>query len=348
MSEETPRYEASVPRAHRRATVASGFVTGMLAGMRLKGMDPALLLGASGAATTGRVPLAAYTRLYNLVVQQLDDEGFGLFSAPLRAGTFEFLCRGLLGSRDVGEGLGRAIRYLRIVLPDLRVSIRRERGRAILEIAEARRLRPRASDRARVFAFEWLLRLLHGITCWMAGRNIALDEVRFPYPRPEHAADYARIYTERAMFGAKTLAAYFDAAVLDVPMHRDVADLEDFLAGAPGRISMLYRRDREAVRAVREYIAARLAHAPSLAEAARELHVAPRTLHRRLREEGTTFREIKDAVRREAALARVREPRVSVAQLASELGYSEPSAFFRAFQGWTGEAPTAHRKRHAP
>ena len=35
-------------------------------------------------------------------------------------------------------------------------------------------------------------------------------------------------------------------------------------------------------------------------------------------------------------------------EIAAELGYSEPSAFFRAFQGWTGEAPTAHRKRHAP
>jgi AraC-like DNA-binding protein len=328
--------------------VAAGFVNGMLSGLRLKGIDAAPLLAAAGVNPEGRVPLAAYARLYNLVVQQLDDEGFALFSTPLRFGTFEFLCRGLMGSRDVGEGLARAIRYLRIVLPDLRVSVRRERGQARLEIAEARRLRGRAGDPARVFAFEWLLRLLHGIACWMAGRGIALDEVRFPYPRPGHAPDYARIYTERSVFGAPALVAVFDAAVLDLPMRRDAADLEDFLQGAPGRISMLYRRDREVVRAVREYLAPRLADAPSLDETARELHIAPRTLHRRLREEGTSFRAIKDTLRREAALSRVREPQMSVARLASELGYSEPSAFFRAFQGWTGEAPTAHRKRHAP
>ena len=44
-------------------------------------------------------------------------------------------------------------------------------------------------------------------------------------------------------------------------------------------------------------------------------------------------------------MARLEKTRQSVAEIAAELGYSEPSAFFRAFHGWTGEAPSAHRKR---
>ena len=66
---------------------------------------------------------------------------------------------------------------------------------------------------------------------------------------------------------------------------------------------------------------------------------------RRLHEEGTSFREVKDLLRREIALARLERSDASVAEIAAELGYSEPSAFFRAFQGWTGLAPTAHRRR---
>ena len=82
-----------------------------------------------------------------------------------------------------------------------------------------------------------------------------------------------------------------------------------------------------------------------LEEAARELHLSPRTLHRRLQDEGASFRAVKDALRRDLALARLARPGGNVARVAAELGYSEPSAFFRAFQGWTGEAPSAWRRR---
>ena len=102
------------------------------------------------------------------------------------------------------------------------------------------------------------------------------------------------------------------------------------------------------VRAVRDLLAANLAAAPTLAEAAHHLRVSTRTLHRRLAEEGSSYRAIKDLVRRELALERLARRGQSVAATALELGYSEPSAFFRAFQGWTGEAPSDYRKRHRP
>jgi AraC-like DNA-binding protein len=101
-------------------------------------------------------------------------------------------------------------------------------------------------------------------------------------------------------------------------------------------------------RAVRELLAGALGSAPTFDEAARQLRLSPRTLHRRLQEEGSSFRAIKDSLRREIALARLEKTRQSVADIAAHLGYSEPSAFFRAFQGWTGEGPSAHRKRHRP
>lgn len=336
-----------------RATVASGFVAGLLSGVRARGLDPSGLLQAAGidpeilAGRDARVPIASYVLLYNTVVRELGDEGFALFSQPLRAGTFEFLCRGMLGSADLAEALGRASRFLRLVLPELRLSVSREGAHARLEIAERHPLRERADDPCRVFAFEWLLRLLHGVSCWLAARPLTLLEVHFPFARPAHADDYALIYTEHSRFGAKTLVAVLDAKTLDLAIRRDASDLAAFLEGAPGKITMLYRRDRELARAVRELLARALPAAPTLAEAARELGVSTRTLHRRLAEEGTTFRGIKDALRREIAMARLERSDESVADIAAALGYSEPSAFFRAFQGWTGQAPTQYRKRAA-
>lgn len=334
--------------------MAAGFVTGLLSGPRARRLPVEPLLREAGVAAASladphaRVPVAAYAALYNAVVRALDDEGFGLFRQPLRAGTFEFLCRALLGSRDIGEALGRAARFLRLVLPQLSVRVERHGARARLVIAETEPIAGRRDDPRRVFAFEWVLRLVHGLACWLAARPIALDEVRFPFAAPRHAADYTLIYTEHARFGGAALVAQFDAAVLELPVRRDAADLEAFLEGAPGKIAVLYRRDRQVARALRELLARSLSEAPSFDAAARALKLAPRTLHRRLREEGTSFREVKSALRREAALARLQKTRQSIADIAADLGFSEPSAFFRAFQSWTGEAPSAHRRRHGP
>lgn len=349
---ESPRAPAFPSQTDpHRATVAAGFVTGLVSGLRRRGIDPRPLLRSAGVAEASladrdaRVPIGAYVALYNAVARHLDDEGFGLFSAPMRVGSFEFLCRSVMGSRDLDEALRRAARFLRLVLPDLAVEIHRAAGCARIEIVERRRLRRRPDDPCRVFAFEWLLRLLHGLSCWLAGRPLPMTDVRFPFPRPAHAADYALIYTEHSDFDSARLVAVMDEALLDLPVRRDEVELAAFLEGAPGKISMLYRRDREVARSVREVLAGSLAQAPSLEEIAARLNMSPRTLHRRLHEEGTSFRAVRDGLRREIALDRLQKTKRSVADIASELGYSEPSAFFRAFQGWTGGAPSTYRKR---
>jgi len=334
-----------------RATVAAGFVTGLLSGLVRRGQDIDGPLREAGvdksvlADPAARVPLGAYAALYGAVIRAHGDEGFALFAAPLRPGTFEFLCRSAVGAVRLGEALDRAARFLALVLPELRVTVERDGTHARLVIAETRAIAARAADPCRVFAFEWLLRLLHALACWLAGRALALDSVRFPYPRPAHAADYGLVYTEHSSFGGAALVATLDAALLELPVRRDEADLAAFLEGAPGKITMLYRRDRDLARNLRAILAAALPRALGLEEAAAGLGLSPRTLHRRLQDEGSNFRAIKDALRRDLALARLARQGESVARVAADLGYSEPSAFFRAFQGWTGEAPSAWRRR---
>lgn len=339
--------------ALNRATVAAGFVAGLLSGARALGVDPGPLLDAAQLPrdclqkSTTRVPIANYAALYNAVAATLQDEGFGLFPTPLRPGSFEFLCRSVLSSRTLDEAVGRCARFLGIVMPDLEIGIRRDGRQAFIEIAERRPLQARRDDPRRVFAFEWTLRLVHGLACWLAARGLTLEKVEFPFPAPDHAAEYARVYTEHSSFDAERLVATLDAQLLDLPVRRGEADLDAFLEGAPGRISMLYRRDREMARAVREWLMASLPRTPNLAETARHLHLSERTLHRRLREEGTSFRALRDAVRRELAFENLAKSGRSVAVTAEVLGYSEPSAFFRAFQKWTGEAPSRWRRRLA-
>ncbi len=342
------------PSQRQQATVASGFLTGMLAGLEKRHIASRPLLDTVGielADTATRIPISQYAALYNLINQTLDDEAFGLFSQPMRVGSFEFLCRSLLSAATLHEALERAGRFLRIVLPDMAISIHRTGERAELHLMEIRRLADTINAPARVFAFEWLLRLLHGLACWLAGRGLALDRVIFPYERPAHVGDYALIFTEDSRFvptladGHGTLIASFHGHLLELPIRRDENALNQFLIGAPGKITTLYRRDREMVSRVRDQLRAALPQTPSQDEVAARLFLSSRTLHRRLEEEGSSFRAIKDALRRDMALARLVKTRDPVSLIANDLGYADPSAFYRAFVDWTGMAPAHYRRQ---
>ncbi|MBE1237854.1 AraC family transcriptional regulator [Phaeovibrio sulfidiphilus] len=324
-----------------------GFVSGMLSGLVRSNIPVDDLLEREAGETAqrgGRLPVSRYAELFNRAIARSQDEAVCLFSRPLRPGTFEFLCRSVLGAATLEEGLDRARRFLSLVLDDLEVTLTRRETHAELTIREVRPLSEQADDPARVFAFEWLLRLLHCIACWLVARPVPLDQVAFPYPAPGHAADYELVYSARYSFGAPALVARFSVPLLDLPVRRHEADLNAFLKGAPGRISMLYRRDRETGVRVQEALRTRIGENPALGDIARHLHQSPRTLERRLAAEGTSFRALKSGVRRDLACSRLVKTDLGIEHIAQELGYADTSAFYRAFVGWTGLSPERYRK----
>jgi len=145
--------------------------------------------------------------------------------------------------------------------------------------------------------------------------------------------------------GNGTLVAAFNANLLDLPVRRDEAALNRFLDGAPGKITTLYRRDREMVTRIRDLLRAALPDTLSLDAVAERLYLSPRSVHRRLEEEGSSFRAIKDALRRDMALARLAKTDDAIARIAADLGYADTSAFYRACVEWTGMAPLHYRQQ---
>ena len=93
-------------------------------------------------------------------------------------------------------------------------------------------------------------------------------------------------------------------------------------------------------RRLRQYEFSRM---PLFAAMAREFCMAPATLRRRLRTEGVSYQTIKDRVRLEIAIAYLKDSRRSVLDIAMELGFSERSAFTRAFKHWTSLPPGKYR-----
>src|SRR6185369_6053431 len=78
-------------------------------------------------------------------------------------------------------------------------------------------------------------------------------------------------------------------------------------------------------------------------ETAKQLHMSPRTLQRKLAEANTTYLKLVDDARKDLALRYIEDPRRSVTDITFSLGFSQPSAFTRAFRRWTGRSPSDYR-----
>lgn len=177
------------------------------------------------------------------------------------------------------------------------------------------------------------------------GVPIVPERVYLAHPKPREAAELARIFgTRKIDFRAGANGVVFKAATLDLPL----------LGSDPPLHSLLERQAASSLAAraapsrflgrVREAIASDLRRAPNLASIARALGTSPRTLQRRLGEEGSTFAQIVDAVREEAARLAIDGDHAPIASIAASLGYADPRAFLRAFRRWTGTTPSAFKR----
>ena len=83
----------------------------------------------------------------------------------------------------------------------------------------------------------------------------------------------------------------------------------------------------------------------SMQDIAKELNMTPRTLQRRLKDEGTSYAQLRDSVRCRFAEEYLRDPTMDMATIAASLGFSEPANFYAAFKRWLGMSPGEYRKK---
>ncbi|MCK5860092.1 MAG: AraC family transcriptional regulator [Abyssibacter sp.] len=179
------------------------------------------------------------------------------------------------------------------------------------------------------------------------GPQPVIDALSFRYPAPRQAAAaYQAFYGLAPQFDAVANEALLDRAALErrLPQANDLARQA---AETQCRSILDARAPRSGLAGrVRERIAARLAERATMAEIAGGLHMIPRTLRRRLQEEGTTYAELRDEVRQALADEYLAGPRLSIDQIANRLGYAESTSFINAFRRWHGVTPHAYRLSH--
>ncbi|MFI5830574.1 AraC family transcriptional regulator [Streptomyces sp. NPDC051578] len=337
-----------------RRTITVHHVRALLAGARRAGIDtvpllqeaqvPPLLLGDDRA----RITPAQFARLFRALYRTTQDEFLGLGALPSRPGTFAMMCYASLGCRDLGAAVERAAAFYGLFPggPELALEVGDGEARFVVrsDFVEGR-----AGNLGRVeerFLCECVLAIWHRLSSWLIGRRIPLLYAAFAYPAPPYAQEYELLFDCPVRFGADRTAAAFDAQWLTAPLVREEPALDAMLRRAPFDLLSRPEYGTTVAEQVRRTLTRRLRTSPrlpELGEVAARLAVSPATLRRRLRQEGTSFQQLKDHVRRDAAIAGLAESGEPIAELAARLGFSEDTAFHRAFRRWTGTTPGAYR-----
>lgn len=326
-----------------RQIISPGFVEDALACLRAQGLAPGPVLAAAGLPATVTDPISnqQYGRLWWLIAEAMQDEFFGLADRPMRPGSFAMLCHAVLHAGTLERALRRMLRFLALVLDDPRGELRVRGGEAEIVLSDAHG--PRSAFAYRTY---WLIVL--GIACWLIGRRIPLRRLDFACPAPDHRRDYRQFFGAPVQFGRPASRLTFDADHLALPLIRNDAALHAFLREAPANILLRYRHEPGISAQVRARLAALPpADWPGFEALAGALEMSGATLRRRLRADGQSFAAIKDDLRLALAQKLLAEP-LSVAEISARLGYSEPSAFHRAFVKWTGQSPGALRPEAVP
>ncbi|MEV0947773.1 AraC family transcriptional regulator ligand-binding domain-containing protein [Rhodococcus sp. NPDC049939] len=338
------------------AIIPADFVRRALEMSSRSGLDLSPALSAAGLTSASltdplsRLTPAQVTAFTQAVWQITDDELFGLGPAPVPRGTFRLVCLALIHTEDLSAALERMADILHALptLPALHIGAGANGGtRMTIDV------RPSAAQtedallslEATRLITDFLLILLHRFAAWLVGKRVPLLAVELPYPPPlpRLAENYDHIFGIPVTFDSLIPAIEFDNTVMRAPIIQNEETLENYLRESPTLLMSERDYDSAASAQVRRALELGLKGRTSTAEDIAEmLSISVPHLRRLLRQEGTSLNQLREEVLRDAAIAGLRRGE-TVEDLSARLGFSESSAFRRAFKRWTGGTPSSYR-----
>ena len=306
-----------------------------------KALEFAQITPSQAKKASAHITALQMERISSFAMHELNDEVLGCLSRQLPWGTYGMLVRASLTSPTLGVALKRWCRHHGLVADDIELSVEERDGKAHIRLRELKDL-----GEQREFGVLSVLRNLYGVACWLVDSRITLEQVHFAFEAPAHQAVYPLMFQGPVLFGSATPISelVMNASYLALPLRRDEAALQRMLETALTLTVLQYRKDRLLLTQVKQALAMYPQDTHSAEDLAPLLNLSPRSLHRQLKEEGTSLQVLKDEVRHERAIELLQRTRKPIKQVAESAGFQNEKSFIRAFKQWTGQTPAAFRE----
>lgn len=286
-----------------------------------------------------RLAVTTYEAMLEHGEAVLDDPDIGLHVGErIKPGQYGALGYSVMNCATLEEGAHRHMRYENLVstIARTRYLTNQDPAKLVWDVGERQVCRHFAEE----IVASWV-----AFTRWITGRDLAPECIMFRHPEPADTATHRRLFQCPVYFGQPRVEVRFPQQYLGIrlPLHDPwIVSMMD--AYAEKQVREIESVD-DVVAAARAFITERLKGGElSLAALAAHLGLAERQVQRRLRESGLSYQSLVDDTRRTLALNFIMDARLSVLDVAFLVGFSDASAFQRAFRRWTGRRPGEYRK----
>jgi AraC-like DNA-binding protein len=330
----------------RDLSISVYFARAVLKNVVKHGLDPVELLRHNRISPrllleeNARISIERFADLQVSTMLAMGDEALGYASRRMPIGCWSMMCHAVIGCETLGQALARYSRFYQLFEFGVHPCLEQRDDTAFIRLA-------RVDEHLEVdqYLSELVLFNAHRFASWLVQENLPLQAVDLDYPRATQASNYRNMFLANPVqFEQPECQLVLSRALLDKRVVQNEASLRHFLRH-PVLIMLTseYASNSWTTR-VRHIVRRNLGDLPELKGIADLLEVHPQTLRRRLSAEGTTFKDIKNQVRRDTALHFLGKQGLSIEEIAHRAGFSESSAFIRAFKGWTGVTPYTYRK----
>ena len=291
-----------------------------------------------------RLPSALLDRVFAAALQQIPDPAFGLRASehwhPSHLGALGYAW---LSSPNLQSALDRLVRYAALLGDRSSLSLSRDNVGVTLRFVSNRP----ASAVSNVMA-DVMLTLLLSLCRHNYGPTLPVLAVKLRRPAPAEREPWLRTFASTVHFGSPEDSITLPRATVDANLATANPDLLASLDAILARQLSEHGTQDWTTRCKVAVLNALAAGEPDETVIASQLALSPRSLQRKLSAEGTGFSALVRHTRHTLACDYLRNEERSLTEIAFLLGFSEPSAFSRAFKRWQGQSPSAFRQAHAP
>lgn len=330
----------------RNPSISVHFVRAVLKHTVDHGLDPVALLLRNRISPRllleddARISVERFADLQVSTMLALQDEFLGYASRRMPIGSWSMMCHAVVGSTTLGQALSRYCRFYQLFDFGLHPVMETEGDTTRLVLQEA----DPVADSGPYFS-ELNLCNLQRFCNWLVREQLPLYAVDLKYEPAGRREEYSQVFMGIPVhFDQPSGSLLFASALLDKALKQNETSLRHYL-----RHPVLFMLTRHFANSswtarVRDILRHNMDTLPEFKQVAALLDIHPQTLRRRLAGEGTSFKDIKNRLRRDTALHFLGKQGLSIEEIACRAGFSESSAFIRAFKGWTGVTPYTYRK----
>ena len=325
--------------------ISAAYLRGLIDFLRLRDIDTVGFLARYNLDETtienfqARLPVDHFNKMLYEASELTGDNDIGLHvGEQIKPNQYGVLGLSIMNCKTLEEAVQRHTRYENLVcnVGMSRYQIDEERVELIWDTCVAEATRHVAEENVS----SWIT-----FARWISGTDLSPLSIQFQHSEPKSVTEHERIFRCPVTFGGDLVRVVFPASYLKLSLRQYDPTMLAMLDKYAEQLLLQLYNSGHFIDQVRSAISSHLQSGEvSLGQVASTLEVSERQLQRKLKEEGVNYQSVLDDTRKTLALRQIEEPMIDFFEMTFLLGFSDQSAFQRAFKKWTGQTPGQYRK----